>query len=220
MKPMNEIVAKFENETGVKVEVHYGGSGEIFAVLETRGCDVFVPGSYYYMKLAMDKGYILNDTVRNVTEHIPVIAVPSGNPAKIRSLKDLAKPGVRVAIGDPKACAIGRVAVKMLKKDGLWNEVKKNVVVEAPTVNQLLVYVATHQVDAAIIWADLATWSQARGKVKIIQIPPKENLIKTIPTGVTVYAKKDGSLKLAEEFNSFVFKSTKIWEKWGFKPIS
>lgn len=218
MKPMNELVKEFENETGCKVTVHYGGSGELYAILATRGCDVFIPGSYYYVERAAREGYIIEYV--NVTKHIPVIAVPRGNPAGIHTLADLAKPGVRVAIGDPKACAIGRVAVKMLKKDGLWDEVKKNIVVEAPTVNQLLVYVATRQVDCAVIWADLATWAQAKGKIEVVKIPAKQNLIKTIPVSVTVYAKKDGHLKQAEEFEKFVTSpgAMKVWEKWGFEP--
>ncbi len=219
MKPMNEIIKLFENETGAKVEVHYGGSGEIFGELETTcGCDVFVPGSYYYTQQAMEKGYILKGTVINITKHVPVIIVPKGNPAHITSLKDLAKPGVKVVLGDPKACAIGRVAEKILEKAGLWNAVSKNVVAYAPTVNQLLVYIATGQADAAIAWEDTVTWAQAKGKVQVIQIPPSENSIKTIPTAVTVCAKKDGHLKVAMAFNRFIANHTAIWEQWGFKP--
>jgi len=219
MKPMNEIVSLFENETGAKVVVHYGGSGEIFAMLQTDcGCDVFVPGAWYYTEQAMKKGYILNGTVVNVTKHIPVIAVPKGNPKGIHSLKDLTKPGVRVVLGDPRACAIGKVARKMLEKDGLWANVSKNVVAYAPTVNQLLVYVTTGQADAAIIWEDLTTWAQAKGKVQVIQIPASDNIIKTIPTAVTTCAKRDGHLKAAEALNGFIANHTSIWEKWGFQP--
>ncbi len=220
MKPMNEIIKKFENNTGIKVEVHYGGSGELYGMLSTTGCDVFIPGSYYYTKLAMEKGYVINSTVKNVTLHIPVIAVPTGNPKGIKSLSDLAKPGVKVALGDPKACAIGRVAIKILKKNDLWSKVKKNVVVYAPTVNQLLMYLTTKQVDAAIIWKDLSTWAEARGKVEVITIPAKENIVKTIPIAVTVKAKKEGSLKSSLLFEKYVLNSKKIWEKWGFIPCN
>ncbi|RUM33567.1 MAG: molybdate ABC transporter substrate-binding protein [Archaeoglobus sp.] len=218
MKPMNELIRLFENKTGIKVEVHYGGSGEIFGVLQTTGCDVFIPGAWYYMQQAMKKGYILDSTVKNVTYHIPVIAVPKGNPKGIHSLKDLAKPGVRVVLGDPRACAIGRVAKKILEKNGLWVKVKPNIVTFAPTVNQLIVYITTGQADAAIIWEDMTTWAQSKGKIEVIKIPRKQNIIKTIPTAVTIYAKKDGHLEAAKAFNNFIANHTKIWEKWGFKP--
>ncbi|KUH34767.1 molybdenum ABC transporter substrate-binding protein [Thermococcus celericrescens] len=219
MKPINELIGMFENETGVKVEVHYGGSSEIFGVLQTTcGCDVFIPGAWYYTEQAMKKGYILNGTVRNVTEHIPVIAVPKGNPKGIHSLEDLAKPGVRVVLGDPKAAAIGKVSKKILEKNGLWDEVKPNVVVFTPTVNQLLIYISTRQADAAIIWEDMVTWAQAKGKIEVVQIPREQNSIKTIPTAVTTCAEKDGHVEVARAFNEFVANHTEIWEKWGFRP--
>ncbi|NPA69223.1 MAG: molybdate ABC transporter substrate-binding protein [Crenarchaeota archaeon] len=224
MKPMNELVKMFENKYHVKIEVDYGGSGELFAKLEMGIGDVFVPGSYYYIKIAQKKGLVIPNTIVNITLHIPVIAVPAGNPAHIRSLKDLLRPGVRIAIGNPNACAIGRVTIKIFKKNGLYSlfleKLKHGEIVEAPTVNQLLLYVVTGQVDAAIIWEDLATWPQSRGKIEIIHIPAKENIIKTIAAAVTIYAEKNGNLKIAEEFVRFISSSEglKIWEKWGFRP--
>ncbi len=220
MKPMNELIKNFENETGAKVVVHYGGSAEIYSILATTGCDVFIPGAYYYVRMAMDKGYIVNDTVRNVTLHIPVIVVPKGNPKNIHSLEGLARPNVRVALGDPKACAIGRVSKKILEKNGLWKKVSKNVVVYAPTVNQLLIYTTTGQADAATIWEDMATWAQAKNRIEMVRIHAKQNVIKTIPTAVTVYARKDGNFEVAKAFNDYISsrEGLRIWEKWGFRP--
>ena len=218
MKPMNELIKGFENETGAKVQVHYGGSAELYGILKTTGCDVFIPGAYYYMEMAMKNGYILNDTVKNITYHIPVIAVPKGNPKHIQSLEDLAKPGVRVVLGDPKACAIGKVSKKILEKNGLWDKVEKNVVTFTPTVNQLLIYIATGQADATIIWEDMTTWAEGKGKIEVIQIPKDKNIIKTIPTAVTIYAEKDGNLDVAKAFNDYIANHTEVWKKWGFKP--
>ena len=77
-------------------------------------------------------------------------------------------------------------------------------------------YLTTKQVDAAIIWKDLSTWAEARGKVEVITIPAKENIVKTIPIAVTVKAKKDGALKSSLLFEKYVLNNKKIWEKWGF----
>ncbi len=224
MKPMNELIQQFQQKYHVKVIVDYGGSGEIFAKLKTGEGDVFVPGSYYYAVQAIKDGFIIQSTLVNITKHIPVIAVPINNPEGIHSLKDLLKPGFKIAIGDPKACAIGKVAYKIFKKNGLWSKfeekMKRGEVVLAPTVNQLLLYLVTGQVKAAIIWEDLVTWSQAHGKIKIIEIPASQNIIKTIPAAVTIYAERNGKLKIAEEFVQYISsdEGLKIWEKWGFKP--
>ncbi len=218
IKPMNELIDDFENKTGVKVEVHYGGSAEIFGILETTGCDVFIPGAYYYTEEGVKGGYLFADTVKNITYHIPVIAVPNGNPKNITSLNDLAKRGVKVVLGDPKGPAIGRVSKKILEKNNLWENVSKNVITFTPTVNQLLIYLATKQADAAIIWEDLTTWSQAKGKIQVVHIPAEQNIIKTIPTAVATHANEDGNYQIAVEFNNFIYEHKDVWEKWGFEP--
>ena len=221
MKPMNELIKMFEQKTSVKVQVHYGGSGEIFGILQTTcGCDVFIPGAYKYTQEALKGGYLIKDTIKNLTLHIPIIIVSGKNKKDICSLEDLARPGVKVVLGDSRACAIGKVAKKILEKNGLWQKVEKNVLTFTPTVNQLLIYIATGQADAAIVWEDMTSWAQAKGKITVVPIPAKQNIVKTIPTAVTVCAKKHGTLDIARSFNDFVAtpQSLTIWGKWGFKP--
>ena len=49
-KPTDKIIAQFEQETGHKVIVDYGGAGKQMAKYQTvlRG-DLFMPGSYFYI---------------------------------------------------------------------------------------------------------------------------------------------------------------------------
>ena len=178
-----------------------------------------MPADYKYMGDAMNKGDMKNDTVKNITKNIPIIAVAKGNPKNITSLADLGKSGVKVAIGEPSGPAIGKTTVNILNKTGLNDSVQANVVVKTTTVNQLLTYIVTGQADATIIWEDMTTWSEAQGKIDIIQIPQNQTIISTVPVGVTVYTKENA---LAKEFEDFVTgpKGKAIWEKWGFKPLT
>lgn len=218
IKPMEELKGNFEKLHGIQADVHYGSSGEIFSqVAAGQPCDVLIPGAEKYTEDALKNGWVIGETVKKIVLHVPVIAVPQGNPAKIGSLEDLARPGVRVSIGDPKAPAIGRVAKNMLTKNGLWETVTPNISVYAPTVNQLLIYVALNQVDAAIIWEDLVTWAEGKGKLEVVRIPDEKNIIMTIPTAVCTEApNKDLALK----FNDYVSseEGRRIWVKWGFEP--
>ena len=124
---------------------------------------------------------------------------------------------MKVALGDPKGPAIGRVAKSILVKNNLWEKIQPNIEVYAPTVNQLLIYVALKQVDAAIIWGDLVTWAEGKGKLEVIAIEPHYNMIKTIPTAVCT---KTGNRDLAFKFNNYIASEAglKIWQKWGFEP--
>ncbi|MDD2440048.1 MAG: molybdate ABC transporter substrate-binding protein [Methanosarcinaceae archaeon] len=217
IKPMNELVSEFENETGAEIQLHYGGSAEIFGILAAQECDVFIPGAYYYTEAAMGKHYLLNESVKNVTLHVPIIAVPKGNPGNIKELKDFATPGVKLALGDPKGPAIGKVAKKICETCGILPEVEQNTIVRTTTVNQLLIYIVSEQADATIIWEDMVNWGEANGKLETIPIPAEQNTIKTIPTAVSEYTKEP---ELAEAFNNYIAseEAAATWEKWGFKP--
>ncbi len=220
IKPMEELRANFESLQGISVEVHYGSSGEIFSqVAAGQPCDVLIPGAEKYTQDALKNGWVVESTIRKLVLHVPVIAVPKGNPAHITGLEDLAKPGVRVSIGDPKAPAIGRVSKKMLTDNGLWEKVTPNIRVLAPTVNQLLIYVALGQVDAAIIWEDLVTWAEGKGKLEVVRIPVEKNIIMTIPTAVCTQAPHQD---LAYKFNDYISseQGMQVWLKWGFTPCA
>lgn len=218
MKPMEVLRKNFEAEHKVRVDIHYGSSGEIFAQV-TAGvpCDVLIPGAEKYTDDALKNGWVIADTVRPLVRHVPLIAVPVGNPAAVKGLQDLSRSGVRVAIGDPKAPAIGRVAKKILQKNKLWEQVQPNISVYAPTVNQLLIYVALKQVDAAIIWGDLVSWAEGKGKLEVVPIASAENIIKTIPTAVCTKAPHKTT---AMKFNTYVAspQGLAIWQQWGFEP--
>jgi molybdate transport system substrate-binding protein len=213
-----ELISEFNKKyPNIKVNHKYGGSGELFTTLETqKKGDVFLPADYKYMEDAMNNGYIENHTVKNITKNVPVIIVEKGNPKNISSLEDLAKDGVKVGIGEKRGPAIGKAAAKILEKNNLSSDVEKNVVVTSTTVNQLLTYLITGQVDATIIWEDMTSWSESDGKIEVIKIPIDENEISTVPIGITSFAKDKDA---AQKFEDFITsdEGKKIWKKWGFE---
>lgn len=86
---------------------NYAGSRHLLNQIElAEEGHAYQPGAMHYSTIARDKGFI--DYEKFVAYHVPMIAVPKGNPANITGLDDLTQPGVRVALGDPRACAIGR----------------------------------------------------------------------------------------------------------------
>lgn len=217
MKPMEKMRQNFEQRHNVKIDVHYAGSGEIFGLLSMgKCCDVFIPGADKYTQDALKNGWVEKKSIHKIVRHISVIAVPKDNPAKIQKLEDLAKPGIEVALGDKKACAIGRLGKKILERNGFYEQVDKNAVVYGPTVNQLLIYVATGRVDGTIIWEDLVAWAEGKGKVKVIRMAEEKNIIKNIPTAVTTCSENP---ELAYKFNKYISskEGLAIWKKWGFE---
>jgi len=218
---MDELGGEFENETGINVDIIYGGSGHIFGQLSTskRG-DIFIPGADYYTKRGIEEGLINGNLTKNVTYHIPCILVQKGNPRNITSLEDLNRPGIKVALGGVEECAIGRLSKQMLDNQGLYERIKvNNLEVTTATVNELLTYVAFGTVDAAIVWEDNVGTLVEQGKVDVIEIEPSKNTIKTISISVTRCTKNP---ELAKEFMDFVCseEGLEIWGKNGFKPYA
>jgi len=213
-KPMDEIGELFEQKYGVKVEYTYAGSAQNLSQIElsSRG-DVYIPGAMYYYTAAKEKGLV--DYKKDVAYHIPVIGVPKGNPANIKTLEDLKKSGVKVVLGDEKSCAIGRLAQKILEQNGLQEAVAKNIVAKAATVNELVVYLTMKQADASIIWEDNIAGVE---EVEIVEIAKDKNQIKTIPACVITKSKQQ---ELARQFVNFVAseEGKRIYKQHGFKPV-
>ena len=211
-KPMDKIGITFEKKYNVAVNYNYAGSNTLLSQIELikRG-DCYMPGATMYINKAREKGFV--DYERPVAYHIPVIAVLEGNPGKIRSLKDLTKPGVKVIFGDPKAAACGKIANKILRKNNIYNKVWKNVVATAGTVNELVVYICMGQTDASIIWK--ASLLGTEDKTGIIEIPKKQNCIKVIPIGRLTFSENK---ETAKKFVDFVAsdEGKEIFEKCGF----
>ncbi len=214
-KPMDEIAKEFEKEYKVKVLCDYAGAGYLLAKIEaTKSGDIFMPGDYIYVRKLLDKGEIIE--YKNFTKHIPVIVVPKDNPKNITCFEDLAKPGVRLAIGDENI-AIGVAIKKILAKaekyhPGISEKIMENVVVKGATVKQVLLYAIEGQVDAAVVWR--ADALENKDKVDIIPINESYNVIKSVPIAILKFTKDK---ELARKFYEFVLtKGKEIFEKHGF----
>jgi len=169
---VEKLAAAFETKTGIPVEPDYGGSGLILSrARKNNGADLFFPGDAWYV----DRLQQLDSTVAKrstVAWFVPVIIVGKGNPKEIYHIDDLARPGLRIGLGDAKACQVGRVAQQILDSAGVHPP--KDNLQYALTVNELGVWVTMKNVDAAIVWdAIAATMADA---VDAVAIAPEKTV--------------------------------------------
>ncbi|MCD4845769.1 MAG: molybdate ABC transporter substrate-binding protein [Methanosarcinales archaeon] len=210
-KPMDEIGLLFEEENGISINYNYAGSNTLLSQIElTQKGDVYMPGATYYFEVAREKGF--TDYEQLIAYHVPVIAVPKGNPANITSLDDLAKSGVKVILGDSRAVAIGKLGDTLLKDNGIYDDVEKNVIARGATVNELIVYISMDQGDASIIWEDLVVNSE---KIETVAINTEQNIIKIIPIGTLSFSNKNDAAKKFVDFVASAEGKT-VFEKHGF----
>jgi molybdate transport system substrate-binding protein len=215
LKPALDPVAKlFTEKTGIKVDYSYLCSAMVLTNMQlTRTGDVMVPGSQHYMDLAIEKGVIDPDSVTVAGYMIPVIAVQKGNPHNITCIEDLAKPGLKVGLGEKEALAVGRLTDKMLKELGIYEDVMKNVVLTGGSASKLMLPLAMKNLDAEINW--MATAQAFAEKVDIIKIDPNKLKYSVAPMGMTVYSKnKEASKKYLDFVGSE--EGHAIFAKFGF----
>jgi len=212
-KPVAELARAFEAETGVRVELNYSGTNVLLGQIDlTRKGDIYIPGDADYIKMAREKGLISDS--KPLCYFVPVIMVQKGNPKNITGLADLARPGLKVGLGDPKAAAVGRLTPKILKKAGVdYEAVKKNLKLSTPTVNELAMAISLRTIDATVVWDSEA--AKYAGQSEVIAIPPERNIVPTPAVGILTTAKYP---KLARRFMNYLVtdKAKAVFKKYNY----
>jgi len=195
-----DLIKEFQAKTDIVVRPTFTGSGCLLAQItigETG--DLYMPGEDYYMDMAAERGYLTDHKI--VAYFVPVIMVQRGNPHNIRSLRDLMKPGVRVGIGEPKACAIGDFTVKVLKANGISvEEFERNVSAHFATAPELGNAMKIQAVDAAIQWDSLARLYL--DSADVVPFATGEDAVSPVPLGTLRFSKHPDEAKRFLDFVS------------------
>lgn len=165
---IEETISQFEQREGVKVVRVYNGCGILVAQMRAGAKpDAYFACDQSFMKQVND---LFLDQVDISTNQL-VILVPKGNPKEIKSLKDLAKPGLRVGIGHEKQCALGVLTQETLAQMGFKNDVMKNVTVQTPTGDMLVNQIRTGSLDAVVAYISNAVSAADQFDAIKINIP-------------------------------------------------
>lgn len=213
--PEEELVAAFQKKTGITVEYTISGSGTLLSAIEmAKVGDLFAPGSQDYMQKAINDGIMVNSSIRIIAYLVPAIIVQKGNPKNITSLSDLAKPGLKVGIGNPDSVCVGLYAQNILTRAGLWNSVRPNIVTYASSCSNTATLVVTKSVDAIIGWHVFYNWTP--DKVGIVYLKPDQiPRIAYIPIGITKYADDPSSAQKLIDYILFP-EGKAVFAKYGY----
>lgn len=202
--PTTDAARAFEKKTGVKVDVVFGGSGYVLAQMKlAKQGDLYFPGSSDYMELAKREGHVLPQTEKVIVYVVPAINVQKGNPHHIQGLKDLLKPGLRVAIANPEGVCVGAYAVEIFEKELTPAErerLKQNIKNYTGSCEQTATAISLKLADAVIGWRVFQYWDPER--IETVPLPREQiQRIGYIPIAISKYSKNP---KLAQQFIDFV----------------
>jgi molybdate transport system substrate-binding protein len=145
----------------------FGGSNTLAAQI-TQGApaDVFASANTTLPDQLFSKGLCSKPVV--FTRNTLVVVVPKANPAKIRSVYNLTKAGVKLVVAGP-GVPVGTYTLQILKNMNLSAAVLRNVVSRETDVREVLAKVALGEADAGFVYStDAKTVSD---RVTVIKVP-------------------------------------------------
>jgi molybdate transport system substrate-binding protein len=164
---LEEVKARYAKVSPDTILTTYGGSGELCAQIEKTGKgDIYICHDPF-MPWAEKKGLISQWCTMGSLD--VVIIVPKGNTKGITTVEDLARPGLRVGIGNQIYSTSGQITKHMLKRLDVGPGILENVRVETKGHQQRCNDVDMGTLDAAIVWSAVA--ELYKDKLEIIPIP-------------------------------------------------
>jgi len=141
--------------------------------------DLFISPGEVEMRILVEAGLINPASVTDIGTYTLALLVPRGNPAKVKSLADLAKPSVRaIAVGEPRENSVGYYAKQSLEHFGLWEKVKGKVISPEHALD-VVTFAAMGRVDAALAYETCPLQSApekaSKERVEIIREIPADS---------------------------------------------
>ena len=201
---LEELAQRYRELSGTEVELVLGGSGTVLTQMRlARRGDIYLPGSSDSMLRAVREGLVLPETERQVAWVVPALTVPRDNPAGIRYLRDLLRPGLRVLLANPETVCLGAYAVEILEHAFSPDEIatlRQNIVNYADSCERTAAIVALRQADVTLGWHVFERWYPDR--LTTIRLPPEQVLRAGYVSGAVSRFARDRAA--AERFLEFL----------------
>ncbi|MDM7457099.1 MAG: substrate-binding domain-containing protein [Tepidimonas sp.] len=160
-------------EGAVNGEVVFGGSGYGLSQMKlSKQGDLYFPGSSDYMEIAKRDGDVLPEIEKIIVYAVPAINVQKGNPHNIKGIKDLLKPGLRVAIVNPEGMCVGAYAVEIFEQEltpAEREQLKANIQNYTGSCERTATAISLKLADAVIGWRVFHYWDPER--IETIPLP-------------------------------------------------
>ncbi|WP_035382699.1 molybdate ABC transporter substrate-binding protein [Ferriphaselus sp. R-1] len=150
-KPMEEIAAAFQKDTGHTVKLSFGSSGKFYAqIKEGAPFDLFLAADVKYPKLLEEEGWALKDT--RFVYALGKLVLWSAQPGLVDSKGAVLAKGKfnKVSYADPKLAPYGLAAQETLQKMKLWDSIQSKMVT-GDSIGQAYQFIASGNAELGFI---------------------------------------------------------------------
>ena len=213
-EPLRKAAELFEQQTGINVEIsvcsrHCASADAEEATGETAGDDFLleisdagihdlaIGGAEYLLDDGEVRGIVQKGQRRTIAYRQSAILVPSGNPGNIRSVEDMARPGVRVAVS-VLDCLKG-LWEDITARLGLLEEIRRNIAFYANGCIAIVEAVAEGKVDAAFGWTAFRHLEAER--IDVVEMPASQQVLRGTGVALLSFSKQP---EAARQFMDFL----------------
>jgi molybdate transport system substrate-binding protein len=173
---MPEIAARFQKETGKRVTLIYGSSGNFFQQMQNGApFDVFFSANLDYPRKLESAGLIEPGTFYQYGAGKIVVWVPAGSKLDLNSgLRSLLDPSIKkIAIANPQHAPYGQAAVAAMKKANIYDRVAAKFVL-GENISQTASFVVSGSADVGVLALSLALSPSLKDKGRYVEIPTQD----------------------------------------------
>lgn len=198
-----ELAQKFEQQTGVKVNLTFGSSGNFTNQIRNGApFDLFFSADLNYPRQLATDGFADPATLYHYADGKIVLWAPVASKLDLqKGLKILLQPDVhKISIANPAHAPYGKAAVAALQHENLYEQIEAKLVL-GENISQTAQFVQSGNADVGIIALSLALAPLAQGKGKYFEISAAD--YPAIQQGV-VLLKSSSHKSLALKFLEFL----------------
>ena len=213
-KPAKEIVAQFNRQMQeCQVFPIVGGSGQLLSKISMAKIgDLYSPASTEFFAKSRSMGLVANYKV--LLFQTPVFGLSTSGQKKISTFQDLTAHSVKIALGNPKTMALANSYLKIEQKMGptLSRELRRNAIVEAINVNQIVSYLQLGVVDAGLIFDTVAR----ANNIPFVRIPEKNN-VETRAYLIRLTFSQKSNQHCLNQLENYIHARDDVFSKYGFQ---
>jgi molybdate transport system substrate-binding protein len=214
---MQEVGARFQQESGKTVKLIYGSSGNFAQQLQNGApFDMFFSANLDYPRQLEGAGLTEPGTFYQYAIGKIVVWVPNASKLDVSSgLKALLDPSIKkIAIANPEHAPYGKAAVAAMQNENIYEQVKDKFVL-GENISQTASFVASGSADVGVVALSLALSPNMKDKGRYAEVPTGDY---PAIEQACVIMRSSKNKDVAEQFLKFVqsLPIKDLLQKYGF----